>query len=54
MELINWVTSHWLEILAIIGAFDVILGIVVTWTKWDWDNNAYAILHGWIAKLRKK
>lgn len=54
MELINLVKEHWVEVLAIIGAIDVILGIVVAWTPVQWDNNVYNIVHQWVAKLGAK
>lgn len=58
MEQINnivaLVKDHWVEVLAAIGAVDVLLGIITKLTPIKWDDNAYAILHGWIAKLGKK
>lgn len=45
------VKAHWVEVLALIGAVDVILGIVVAWTPVTWDNNVYNIIHKYIAKL---
>lgn len=51
---INLVKDNWVEVLAIIGAVDIILGIVVKWTKTTWDNSVYAVIHGWIAKLGGK
>ena len=51
MEIINFVKAHWVEILAVIGAVDTILGIIVAWTPATWDNNVYNIVHTWIAKL---
>jgi Co/Zn/Cd efflux system component len=51
---INFVKDNWVEVLAIIGAVDIILGIVVKWTKWTWDDSVYAFLHNLIAKLVKK
>jgi hypothetical protein len=42
------------EILAIIGAVDIILGIVVKWTPVKWDDSVYTFLHNLIGKLVKK
>jgi hypothetical protein len=52
--IISFVQTHWVEILALIGGLDIVLGVVVKWTKWDWDDSAYAIFHSWIAKLGAK
>lgn len=58
MEIVQGVIAffktHWVEILAIIGAVDVILGIVVSWTPFTWDNNVYTILHKYVEKIVKK
>lgn len=58
MELIQNVIvfgkAHLVELLALIGAVDVILGIVTKFTPFTWDDNVYAILHKWIEKLGKK
>ena len=54
MEIVNFVKEHWVEILAVIGGLDIILGIVVKWTKPTWDDSVYAVVHGWIAKLGVK
>lgn len=58
MDIINavveFVKTHWMEILAIIGALDIILGIVVKWTKVTWDDSVYAFIHNAIGKLVKK
>ena len=54
MEIVNFVKENWVSILAIIGAVDVVLGIVVAWTPVQWDNNLYAILHKAITGLLQK
>ena len=54
MGVVNFVKEHWVDILAIIGALDVILGIIVAWTPMEWDNNVYSIFHKWVAKLGAK
>ena len=51
---VNFVTNHWLDILAIIGAVDIILGIVVKWTKATWDDSVYVAIHNFIEKLITK
>ena len=53
-SIISFVQLHWVEILAVIGGIDVILGIVVKWTPATWDNNVYTILHSWISRLLGK
>lgn len=50
-NLIGLVKAHWVEVLAVFGAIDVILGVIVAWTPTHWDNNLYAILHKAISKL---
>lgn len=52
-SIIELFKAHWVEILAIIGAVDIILGIVVKWTKATWDDSVYAWIHNLIAKLVK-
>lgn len=58
MEQINYIVAlvkdHWVEVLAAIGALDVLLGIITKLTPIKWDDNLYSVLHGWIAKLVKK
>ena len=54
MNLINAVKDHWIDVLAIIGAVDVILGVVTKMTKSTWDDNLYAQFHNLIAKLIKR
>lgn len=58
MEIINvaiaFVQAHWVDILAVLGGLDLILGIVSKWTPFKWDDNLYSLLHGFIAKLGKK
>lgn len=54
MAIVTFVQSHWVEILAVIGAVDIILGIVVKWTPVSWDDSCYTILHSWIDKLAPK
>lgn len=54
MDIIKFVQDNWVSILAIIGALDIILGIVSKWTPWNWDDSVYAILHSLIAKLGGK
>jgi hypothetical protein len=52
--IINLVKDNWVEVLAIIGAIDIILGIVVKWTPTQIDDNVYTFLHNLISKLVKK
>lgn len=58
MELIQSVISlvkdHWVEILALIGALDIVLGIITKWTPVTWDDSVYAVVHNWVAKLGAK
>ena len=53
-QVVDFCKNHWIDILAVIGAVDVILGIITKLTPFDWDDNIYSMLHGWIAKLLKK
>lgn len=46
--------ANWVEILAIIGAIDLILGIVSKWTPTKIDDNIYAFIHKYIEKLVSK
>lgn len=46
--------NHWVEILAVLGAVDIILGVVTKLTPVKWDDNVYTMLHNWISKLVKK
>ena len=39
------------EILLIVGAIDIILGIVSKHTPWKWDDSLYSLLHGLVMKL---
>ena len=58
MDIVNhvmdYVKTHWVEFLAAIGAIDILLGIITKLTPWQQDDNVYAVIHGWIAKLIKK
>ena len=54
MGIVNLIKEHWVEVLAVVGAVDVILGVVVKFTKVKWDDNLYAQLHNLVAKLGKK
>lgn len=47
----DWIQSHWVGLLAIIGAAEVILGVVSAWTPWKWDDNLYVIIHNLVAKF---
>lgn len=53
-HLIEFFKTHWVEVLAAIGAIDVLLGIITKLTPFDWDDNIYTILHKAIAKLPAK
>jgi len=53
-SIIALVKAHWIDILAILGAVDIVLGIVSKWTPTKIDDNIYAIIHKAIAKLVKK
>ena len=50
-NIISLVKAHWVEVLALIGAVDVILGIVTKLTPVTWDDNLYVVVHKWISKL---
>ena len=50
----EWMQSHWVEILALVGAVDIALGVITKWTKADWDDNLYAQLHGLFVKFFPK
>ena len=49
--MIQLIQAHWVEILALLGAVDLILGIVAKWTPFVWDDNVYAILHSLVSRL---
>lgn len=53
-NIIALVKAHWVEVLAAIGALDVLLGVITKLTPTKVDDNIYSIVHGWIAKLVKK
>lgn len=53
-NIITLVKAHWVEVLAAIGAIDILLGIITKLTPFKWDDNAYAILHNLISKIGKK
>lgn len=53
-SVINFFKDNWVEILAIIGAVDIILGIVVKWTPTKIDDSVYTFVHNLISKLVKK
>lgn len=52
--IIDWVTANWVGVLAVIGAVDIMLGVVVKWTPTAIDDNIYEIVHNFFAKLLKK
>ena len=54
MAIVTFVQQHWVEILAIIGGIDIILGVIVKWTPVNWDDQVYTILHSWISQLLGK
>lgn len=54
MQIVTLVKDHWVEVLALVGAVDVILGVVTKFTKATWDDNLYAQFHNLVAKLGKK
>lgn len=51
---ISFFQTHWVEILAVIGAVDIILGIITKWTPTKIDDNIYAFIHNFIARFVKK
>lgn len=51
MDIVNLFKDHWVEILALLGAIDLALGIVSKWTPFVWDDNVYAILHSYVSRL---
>lgn len=50
-NIISLVKAHWVEVLAAIGAVDVLLGIITKLTPITWDDNLYVVVHKWISKL---
>lgn len=50
----SFIVNHWVEILALIGAVDIILGVVSKWTPTKVDDNIYAVIHNLVARLGKK
>ena len=54
MAVVSFVRLNWIEILAVIGAVDVILGIVSKMTPWTWDDSVYTMLHSLVSKLGGK
>jgi hypothetical protein len=53
-NIISLLKTHWVEVLAVIGAVDVILGIITKFTPTKIDDNVYALVHKWILKLTVK
>ena len=58
MDIVNNVISlaknNWVEVLAVIGAVDIILGVIVKFTPVKWDDNFYGAFHNAVSKLGKK
>ncbi len=58
MDLVNQVVglvkNNWVEVLAVIGAVDIILGVIVKFTPVKWDDNLYVAFHNAVSKLGKK
>lgn len=52
--IVSAVQNHWVEVLALIGAVDVILGVITKFTPNKWDDNFYSIFHNFISRLVKK
>lgn len=50
----GFVQANWIEVLAIIGAIDIVLGIITKWTPTKVDDNVYAVIHSWTSKLLGK
>lgn len=50
-NIISLVKDHWVDVLALIGAVDIILGIITKLTPITWDDNLYVVVHKWISKL---
>lgn len=53
-NLVALVKAHWVEVLAALGAIDLLLGLITKWTPTEWDDNLYAIIHSGISKLAGK
>ena len=53
-NIIGLVKAHWVEVLAAIGAVDILLGIIVKFTPFKWDDNLYVVFHNAVSKLGKK
>lgn len=53
-QIITFGKAHWVEVLAALGAVDILLGIITKLTPFDWDDNIYSIIHKGIAKLATK
>ena len=52
--IVSFFQAHWVDVLAVIGAIDIILGIITKWTPTKWDDNIYAWLHSLISRLLGK
>jgi len=50
----DWIQTNWINILAIIGGIDIVLGVVVKMTKTTWDDNLYTAIHNIVSKIVKK
>lgn len=53
-NIITLVKAHWVEVLAGIGAIDILLGIITKLTPFKWDDNLYVVFHNAVSKLVKK
>lgn len=53
-QVVGLVKNNWVEVLACIGAIDVLLGVITKLTPVKWDDNLYVAFHNAVAKLGKK
>ena len=53
-NIVTLVKTHWVEVLAAIGAVDILLGLIVKFTPFKWDDNLYVVFHNAVSNLGKK
>lgn len=50
----EWFQAHWIDILAVVGAVDLALGIITKWTPTTWDDNLYSAFHSFVLRFLPK
>lgn len=50
----EWISEHWKDVLAVIGAVDAALYLIVKLTPTQWDDNAFTTVHNFIVKFFPK